>query len=134
MAFTIGRFGLTALLPLATLMLAVYITMALFVIVVLGAIVRLAGFSVFALLRTLRDELLLVLGTSSTETMLPQVMEKLLRIGCSRTTVGLVVPTGYSFNQDWQRDLSVAVGVVHRAGVWDRSQPGAGDRSVRRAC
>jgi aerobic C4-dicarboxylate transport protein len=100
MAFTIGRFGLTALLPLATLMLAVYITMALFVVVVLGVIARLAGFSIFALLRTLRDELLLVLGTSSTETVLPQVMEKLVRIGCSRTTVGLVVPTGYSFNQD----------------------------------
>ena len=63
MAFTIGRFGLTALLPLATLMLAVYITMALFVIVVLGAIARFAGFSIFALLRTFRDELLLVLGT-----------------------------------------------------------------------
>jgi aerobic C4-dicarboxylate transport protein len=100
MAFTIGRFGLTALLPLATLMLAVYITMVLFVIFVLGAIAHLAGFSIFALLRTLRDELLLVLGTSSTETVLPQVMEKLVRIGCSRTTVGLVVPTGYSFNQD----------------------------------
>jgi aerobic C4-dicarboxylate transport protein len=100
MAFTIGRFGLAALVPLATLMLAVYITMALFVIVVLGAIARLAGFSIFALLRTFRDELLLVLGTSSTETVLPQLMEKLVRIGCSRTTVGLVVPTGYSFNQD----------------------------------
>jgi aerobic C4-dicarboxylate transport protein len=100
MAFTIGRFGLGALAPLATLMLTIYITMALFVVIVLGSIARLAGFSIFALLRTFRDELLLVLGTSSTETVLPQLMDKLVRIGCSRTTVGLVVPTGYSFNQD----------------------------------
>jgi aerobic C4-dicarboxylate transport protein len=100
MAFTIGRFGLAALVPLASLMLAVYITMILFVVIVLGVISHVAGFSIFALLRTIRDELLLVLGTSSTETVLPQLMDKLVRIGCSRTTVGLVVPTGYSFNQD----------------------------------
>ena len=100
MAFTIGRYGLEALVPLAKLMSCVYLTMALFVLVVLGAVLRLIGFSIFKLLRYLKEELLLVLGTSSTETVLPQVMAKLEALGCSKTVVGLVVPTGYSFNQD----------------------------------
>jgi aerobic C4-dicarboxylate transport protein len=100
MAFTIGRYGLEALVPLAKLMSCVYLTMALFVLAVLGPVLRLVGFSIFKLLRYLKDELLLVLGTSSTETVLPQVMAKLEALGCSKTVVGLVVPTGYSFNQD----------------------------------
>jgi len=100
MAFTIGRYGLEALVPLAKLMSCVYLTMALFVLVVLGTVLRLIGFSILKLLRYLKEELLLVLGTSSTETVLPQVMAKLEALGCSKTVVGLVVPTGYSFNQD----------------------------------
>jgi len=100
MAFTIGRYGLEALVPLAKLMSCVYLTMVLFVLAVLGPVLRLIGFSIFKLLRYLKDELLLVLGTSSTETVLPQVMAKLEALGCSKTVVGLVVPTGYSFNQD----------------------------------
>jgi aerobic C4-dicarboxylate transport protein len=79
---------------------SVYITMALFIFVVLGAIAKLYGFSLFKLLRFIKEELLLVLGTSSSESALPRVMEKLEKFGCSKPVVGLVVPTGYSFNLD----------------------------------
>jgi aerobic C4-dicarboxylate transport protein len=100
MAYTVGAFGLAALLPLARLLLDVYVTMALFIGVVLWGICRWSGFSLLALLRTIRDEILLVLGTSSSEAALPRLMTKLERFGCSRPIVGLVLPAGYSFNLD----------------------------------
>jgi aerobic C4-dicarboxylate transport protein len=100
MAFTIGMYGLGTLLSLGKLMAAVYITCLLFVILVLGAIVRAAGFNIFKLIRYVREELLIVLGTSSSESALPRVMAKMERLGCAKPVVGLVVPTGYSFNLD----------------------------------
>jgi aerobic C4-dicarboxylate transport protein len=99
-AFIIADLGLEAIAKLLTLVGAVYLTSALFVVIVLGAVGVFAGFSIFSLLRYLKDELLLVLGTSSSESALPALMEKMERAGCSRPVVGLVVPTGYSFNLD----------------------------------
>ncbi|KAB7730981.1 cation:dicarboxylase symporter family transporter [Rudanella paleaurantiibacter] len=100
MAFTIGKYGLATLLPLGKLMLTVYITMALFIFVVLWFILRHAGVRLWPFLRYIREELLIVLGTSSSEAGLPSLMEKLERMGCARSVVGLVVPAGYSFNLD----------------------------------
>ncbi|AHG88754.1 sodium:dicarboxylate symporter [Gemmatirosa kalamazoonensis] len=100
MAYTIGNFGLRALLPLGRLMLDVYVTMALFVFVVLNLIARASGFSLRKLLAYIKEEILLVLGTSSSEAALPSLIAKLEAYGCSRSVVGLVVPTGYSFNLD----------------------------------
>lgn len=100
MAFTIGKYGLAALLPLGKLMLCVYITMFLFIVVVLGTVLRYYQVSIWKFLRYLRDELLIVLGTSSSEAALPSLMNKLEKMGCHRSVVGLVVPTGYSFNLD----------------------------------
>ena len=100
MAFTIGRYGPSALGNLLNLILTFYATAALFVFVVLGAIARLAGFSILRFIRYIKDELLIVLGTSSSESALPLLMAKLERLGCSKQVVGLVVPTGYSFNLD----------------------------------
>lgn len=100
MAFTIGKFGTGAILNLIGLIATFYLTAALFVLVVLGIIARIAGFSIFKFLAYIKDELLIVLGTSSSESALPTLMEKLERLGCSKSVVGLVVPTGYSFNLD----------------------------------
>ncbi|MDP1857416.1 MAG: dicarboxylate/amino acid:cation symporter [Gemmatimonadaceae bacterium] len=100
MAFTVGSFGLKTLLPLGRLMLDVYVTMALFVFVVLNIICRVSGFSLWEFLKYIREEILLVLGTSSSEAALPRMLEKLERYGCNRTIVRLVIPTGYSFNLD----------------------------------
>ena len=100
MAYTIGKFGPQALGNLAGLIATFYFTAAVFVFVVLGVVARIAGFSIFKFLRYIKDELLIVLGTSSSESALPQMMEKLERLGCSKPVVGLVVPTGYSFNLD----------------------------------
>src|SRR4051812_13442104 len=100
MAFTIGQYGVASLANLAALVLTFYATSLLFVIVVLGLIARAAGFSIFGLVRYTKDELLLVLGTSSSESALPLLMEKLERAGCPESVVGLVVPAGYSFNLD----------------------------------
>ncbi len=100
MAYTIGRYGPQALGNLAGLIVTFYITALLFVLVVLGIIARIAGFSIFKFISYIKDELLIVLGTSSSESALPQMMEKLERLGCSKSVVGLVVPTGYSFNLD----------------------------------
>jgi aerobic C4-dicarboxylate transport protein len=99
-AFTIGKFGLRSLVPLGGLIALFYLTCTLFVVLVLGTIARIAGFNIFLLLRYIRSELLLVLATSSSESALIPLMEKLERIGLSRSVVGLVVPTGYSFNLD----------------------------------
>ena len=100
MAYTVGKFGPAALGNLIGLIGLFYLTSALFVTVVLGLIARIAGFSIFRFLAYIKDELLIVLGTSSSESALPQLMAKLERAGCSRSVVGLVVPTGYSFNLD----------------------------------
>ena len=100
MAFTIGAYGLGSLLQLAKLMGTFYLTCLLFVFVVLGTIARFNGFSILRFLRYIREELLIVLGTSSSEAALPQLMDKLEALGAGRSTVGLVVPTGYSFNLD----------------------------------
>ena len=100
MAFTIGKYGIDTLTSLATLVVTFYATALIFVLVVLGAVARLAGFSIFKLIAYLKAELLLVLGTSSSESALPSLIEKLERAGCPKSIVGLVVPTGYSFNLD----------------------------------
>ncbi len=100
MAFTIGKFGLGSLVNLAWLVGSFYVTSLLFVVVILGFVSRLCGFSVLKLCRYLKAELMLVLGTSSSESALPSLMEKMEKAGCSKSVVGLVVPTGYSFNLD----------------------------------
>ncbi|MCG1042937.1 dicarboxylate/amino acid:cation symporter [Mycetohabitans sp. B8] len=100
MAFTIGKYGVGSLLPLLKLMGTFYLTSLLFVLVVLGTIARAVGFSIVRFLGYIKEELLIVLGTSSSEAALPHLMEKLEKLGCSRSVVGLVVPTGYSFNLD----------------------------------
>ena len=100
MAFTIGQYGIGSLASLATLIATFYITALLFVVVALGLVARAAGFSLLGLVRYIRDELMLVLGTSSSESAMPLLMEKLERAGCPKSIVGLVVPTGYSFNLD----------------------------------
>jgi len=100
MAFTIGKYGLSSLGPLAKLVATFYGTCILFVIVVLGAIAWGAGFNIFRFLLYIKEEILLVLATSSSETALPTLMEKLQALGCSKPLVGLVVPTGYTFNTD----------------------------------
>lgn len=100
MAYTIGKYGVAALFPLAKLMITVYTTMALFILVVLWYILKYYKVNLFAFLKYIREELLIVLGTSSSESALPNLMEKLERMGCSKSVVGLVVPTGYSFNLD----------------------------------
>ncbi|NJB91464.1 aerobic C4-dicarboxylate transport protein [Sphingopyxis italica] len=100
MAFTIGRYGVESLANLGLLIATFYLTSLFFVIVVLGAVARLSGFSIFSLIAYLKAELLLVLGTSSSEAALPSLMQKLEQAGCAKPIVGLVVPTGYSFNLD----------------------------------
>ena len=100
MAYTVGNFGLKTLLPLGRLMADVYLTMFLFIFVVLNMVARAYGFSLWKFLKYIREEILLVLGTSSSEAALPGLMAKLERYGCARSVVGLVVPTGYSFNLD----------------------------------
>jgi aerobic C4-dicarboxylate transport protein len=100
MAYTIGKFGPAALGNLVGLIVLFYATAGLFVVVVLGLIARFVGFNIFKFIGYIKDELLIVLGTSSSESALPQLMEKLERLGCSKSVVGLVVPTGYSFNLD----------------------------------
>ena len=100
MAYTVGTFGLKTLVPLARLMLDVYLTMAVFVFVVLGLICRAYGFRLWKFLRFIKDEILLVLGTSSSEAALPRMLQKLEQYGCAKPVVGLVIPTGYSFNLD----------------------------------
>ncbi|QEM68714.1 dicarboxylate/amino acid:cation symporter [Geobacter sp. FeAm09] len=100
MAFTIGKFGVGSLSKLGMLMGSFYLTCMLFVLLVLGPIGKLCGFNVFKFIRYIREELLIVLGTSSSESALPRLMVKLENLGCKKSVVGLVVPTGYSFNLD----------------------------------
>ena len=100
MAFTVGKYGIVALGPLAKLIATFYFTSILFVLLVLGAIARAAGFGITRFLLYIKEEILLVLATSSSEPALPTLMEKLEKLGCSKSLVGLVVPTGYAFNTD----------------------------------
>jgi len=100
MAFTIGKYGIVALLPLLKLIGCFYLTSIIFVLVVLGIVGRITGFSILRFVSYIKEELAIVLGTSSSEAALPQLMEKMEKLGCSRSVVGLVIPTGYSFNLD----------------------------------
>lgn len=100
MAFTIGKYGLGSLIPLLKLIGTFYFTAIVFVLVVLGTVARLIGFSIIRFVAYIKEELLIVLGTSSSEAALPHLMEKMEKLGCSKSVVGLVVPTGYSFNLD----------------------------------
>ncbi|GGE42689.1 aerobic C4-dicarboxylate transport protein [Pedobacter psychrotolerans] len=100
MAYTIGKFGLHTLVPLAKLMGTVYLTMGLFIFLVLGGIMKYYKMSIWKFIKYIKEELLLVLGTSSSESALPSIMLKLEKMGCSKSVVGLVIPTGYSFNLD----------------------------------
>jgi aerobic C4-dicarboxylate transport protein len=100
MAFTIGKYGIASLVSLAELMAAFYTTCLIFVFAVLGTIARLTGFSIFRFIRFIKEELLIVLGTSSSEAVLPRMIAKMEILGCEESVVGLVIPTGYSFNLD----------------------------------
>lgn len=100
MAFTIGKYGIASLVSLASLMATFYLTCLLFIFIVLGAICRYHGFSITKFIRYIKEELLIVLGTSSSESVLPRMMAKLEQAGAAKSTVGLVIPTGYSFNLD----------------------------------
>jgi len=118
MAYTIGKFGLHTLLPLGKLMLTVYVTMAIFIFVILGSIMRYYKMSIWSFLKYIKAELLIVLGTSSSEAALPNLMEKLEKMGCSKPVVGLVVPTGYSFNLDGT-SIYLSMSVIFLAQLYD---------------
>lgn len=100
MAFTIGKYGVGTLVQLGQLILCFYITCILFVVLVLGSIAKATGFSIFRFIRYIKEELLIVLGTSSSESALPRMLDKMEKLGCRKSVVGLVIPTGYSFNLD----------------------------------
>jgi aerobic C4-dicarboxylate transport protein len=117
MAYTIGHFGLASLVPLGKLMISVYVTMFLFIFVVLNIICKMYGFSLWNYLKFIKDEILIVLGTSSSESVLPRMMDKMERIGCSKSVVGLVIPTGYSFNLDGT-SIYLSMAVVFLAQVF----------------
>ncbi|WP_026730089.1 cation:dicarboxylate symporter family transporter [Flavobacterium denitrificans] len=118
MAYTIGKFGLATLIPLGKLMLCVYLTMALFVFLVLGSILKYYKISILSILKYIKEELLLVLGTSSSEAALPSIMVKLEKMGCSKSVVGLVIPTGYSFNLDGT-SIYLSMSVIFLAQLYD---------------
>ncbi|MCG7336073.1 C4-dicarboxylate transporter DctP [Sporosarcina sp. ACRSM] len=117
MAYTIGHYGLTSLVPLGKLMMSVYITMFLFIFIVLNIICKMNGISLWKYLKFIKDELLIVLGTSSSESVLPRMMEKMERYGASKSVVGLVIPTGYSFNLDGT-SIYLSMAVVFLAQVF----------------
>jgi aerobic C4-dicarboxylate transport protein len=118
MAFTIGNFGLESLLPLGKLMISVYTTMFCFVFIVLNIICKMNGFSLWKYLKYIKEELLIVLGTSSSESVLPRMMNKMEKFGCSKSVVGLVIPTGYSFNLDGT-SIYLSMAVVFLAQVFN---------------
>jgi aerobic C4-dicarboxylate transport protein len=122
MAFTVGTFGLKTLIPLGRLMLDVYTTMALFILIVLNLIARYYKFSLLAFLNYIREEILLVLGTSSSEAALPRMMQKLERYGCAKPVVGLVIPTGYSFNLDGT-SIYLTMATIFLAQVYGKDLP-----------
>jgi aerobic C4-dicarboxylate transport protein len=100
MAFAVGKYGLASLIPLGKLMVTMYLTMALFIFVILGLLLKYYNLSVWQLIKNIKEELLIVFATSSSEPAMPSLMNKLEKMGCSKSVVGLVVPTGYSFNLD----------------------------------
>lgn len=118
MAYTVGKFGLHTLLPLGKLMLTMYLTMAVFIFIVLGSIMRYYKMSLWKFIGYIKAELLIVLGTSSSEPALPNLMEKLQKMGCSKSVVGLVVPTGYSFNLDGT-SIYLSMAVIFLAQLYD---------------
>ena len=118
MAFTIAKYGLQTLLPLAKLMCTVYVTMAVFIFGVLTLILRGYNISLWSFLKYIKEELLIVLGTSSSEAALPSLMEKLVKMGCSQSVVGLVVPAGYSFNLDGTT-IYLSMSVIFLAQVFN---------------
>jgi aerobic C4-dicarboxylate transport protein len=118
MAFTIGKYGIATLLPLGKLMITVYATMAIFIFVILGLILKTYKIKIWDFLKYIREELLIVLGTSSSEAALPSIMEKLERMGCSKPVVGLVVPAGYSFNLDGTT-IYLSMATIFLAQVFD---------------
>ena len=118
MAFTIGKYGIATLMPLGKLMLTVYITMAVFIFVVLGAILKYYKINILQFLNYIKEELLIVLGTSSSEAALPSLMEKLEKMGCAKPVVGLVVPAGYSFNLDGTT-IYLSMAVIFLAQVFN---------------
>lgn len=117
MAYTIGKYGIKTLLPLGKLMLTVYCTMALFIFIVLYFILRYYKVNLWQFLKYIKEEILIVLGTSSSEAGLPNLMNKLERMGCSKSVVGLVVPTGYSFNLDGTT-IYLSMAVIFLAQVY----------------
>ncbi len=118
MAFTIGKYGIATLMPLGKLMLTVYITMGVFIFVVLGGILKYYKISILQFLNYIKEELLIVLGTSSSEAALPSLMEKLEKMGCAKPVVGLVVPAGYSFNLDGTT-IYLSMAVIFLAQVFN---------------
>ena len=118
MAYTIGKYGVDTLLPLMKLMACVYITMALFVIFILGAVLKYCKVNIFSFLNYIKKELLIVLGTSSSEAALPSLMEKLEKMGCSKSVVGLVIPAGYSFNLDGT-SIYLSMAIIFLAQVFN---------------
>jgi aerobic C4-dicarboxylate transport protein len=118
MAYTIGKYGIATLIPLGKLMITVYITMAVFIFLVLGHILRYYKIGIWQFLKYIKEELLIVLGTSSSEAALPSLMEKLEKMGCSKPVVGLVVPAGYSFNLDGTT-IYLSMAVLFLAQVFD---------------
>lgn len=118
MAYTVGKFGLSTLMPLGKLMLTVYITMFIFIFLILGSILRYFKISIWSFIKYIKAELLIVLGTSSSEAALPNLMEKLERMGCSKSVVGLVVPTGYSFNLDGT-SIYLSMAIIFLAQLYD---------------
>lgn len=117
MAYTIGHYGLTSLVPLGKLMMSVYITMFLFIFVILNIICKMNGLSLWNYLKFIKEEILIVLGTSSSESVLPRMMDKMERYGASKSVVGLVIPTGYSFNLDGT-SIYLSMAVVFLAQVF----------------
>lgn len=117
MAFTVGTFGIGALSSLALLIVSVYLTLIAFVAAILGAIAKFYGFNIFRFLLYIKDEILICLGTSASESVLPRLMEKLQRFGCSKSVVGLVLPTGYSMNQDGT-SVYLSMGAIFLAQVY----------------
>jgi aerobic C4-dicarboxylate transport protein len=120
MAYTIGKYGVATLLPLGKLMACVYVTMALFIFLILGAVMRYYKISMWKFLGYIKNELLIVLGTSSSEAALPSLMEKLEHMGCHKSVVGLVVPAGYSFNLDGT-SIYLSMAIIFLAQVFDVS-------------
>jgi len=126
MAFTIAKYGIGTLASFGQLMLCLYLTSIFFVVVVLGLVMRLCGLSLFKYLRYIKDEILITLGTASTEAVLPQMLVKMERMGCSRPVVGMVLPTGYTFNADGtaiyltMAALFIAQAMNVHLSIWDQ--------------